>query len=72
MEKHDLEQLVGELGLYGVVELLADIASEKAAHIESNWQDRKLAAQWMKTAKLLSSLARKVSDLFAPWPNYHG
>ncbi len=48
-----LEALIDAHGLYNVVETLSTICSEKAEHIETNWQDGKLARQWDYAAKSL-------------------
>jgi len=51
-----LESLVDAKGMTTVLETLAQIASEKADHIATNWQDTGLAKEWDRLA------ARLVND----------
>jgi len=57
MKRDDLEQMIDRLGLSRVLFLMAEICAEKADHIETNWQDRPLAYEWIKDAKALDKLA---------------
>lgn len=51
-----LEDLVDTTSIAAVVAKLAEIASEKADHVRTNWQDERLAADWEKVAaKLLNA-----------------
>jgi hypothetical protein len=61
----ELEAMVDELGLYGVLDALQEIAYAKAEHLDmdSNWQDHNAARAWTKCASLLSSLEFKISKL---------
>jgi hypothetical protein len=52
-----LEGLVDAFGLQNVLNGLACIASGKADHIESNWQDQGLANRWEKAAVHLMNAA---------------
>lgn len=63
MNKDTLEDLVDNWGLYGVLHVLSQIASEKSDHLLNNWQDAKQANNWEKCASLLSALEFKVSKL---------
>lgn len=54
-----LEGMVDKVGLANVVHALAHICSEKAAHIESNWQDKSTAQWWEQRANMLGALANK-------------
>jgi len=51
-----LESLIDAKGMQTVLETLAQIASEKADHIATNWQDLNLAKEWDRLA------ARLVND----------
>jgi hypothetical protein len=57
MDRHelarDLEQLMDAASLDTLVELLAEIAAEKAEHIRSNWQDPMTAKVWDAAARQL-------------------
>lgn len=59
MNRDDLEQMVDRLGLSKVLFMLAEICHEKADHVETNWQDRVLASEWIKDAKAIEKLAAK-------------
>lgn len=52
-----LEQMIDFHDLEGVLKGLADICYEKAEHIESAWQDTRLAKKWAKAGKKIHSLA---------------
>jgi hypothetical protein len=43
-----LEAMVDKFGLAGVLNGLACICSGKADHVETNWQDKRLANAWEK------------------------
>ena len=43
-----LEAMVDSYGLEGVLFALSDICSEKADHVQTNWQDNALAKQWKR------------------------
>jgi hypothetical protein len=45
-----LEGIVDAFGLQNVLNGLACICSGKADHIESNWQDHRLAKRWERAA----------------------
>lgn len=48
-----LEQLVDKRGVAGVLEVLREVCYAKAQHIEENWQDKPLATDWSKAAKIV-------------------
>jgi hypothetical protein len=62
LDATQLEQAIDYLGLDGVLELLADILSEKAEHLAGNWGD--LAA-----AKQYAALADRLEALASQWTN---
>lgn len=49
----DLEALVDQHGLRGVLVALADIARLKADHVQTNWQDKGLAAAWNRAGSAI-------------------
>jgi hypothetical protein len=53
----DLEQLIDKIGLSEVLQLLADVCYAKADHIETNWQDYRLAKLWEKAAAKLDDVS---------------
>lgn len=61
----ELETILDREGsLIRVLESLARIASEKADHVQTNWQDRKLAVLWEGASTKLASLASKIVEPF--------
>jgi hypothetical protein len=46
-----------------VLSMLSDIASEKADHIRSNWQDKGLAIAWDKACSYIDTAGAKVDAL---------
>lgn len=57
-----LEPLVDKYGLGHVVAGLALLAHEKAAHIESAWQDEVLAKCWTRDGAKLEKVAAKLEQ----------
>jgi len=55
-----LEKLVDTYSLAQVVEALATIASEKADHIRSNWQDEHMAKCWERAAIRLDKVSAQL------------
>lgn len=54
----ELEALVDKYTLATVLDVLAEVASAKADHVETNWQDSQLAKAWdLNAAKLLNASA---------------
>ena len=58
-----LEQYVDSQGLAGVLDVLAATCREKAEHVQSNWQDARLAELWEKAADIIDRAAAKVPNL---------
>jgi hypothetical protein len=55
--KVHLEDAIDSTSLDTVLELLAEIAGEKGVHIQTNWQDDKLAQSWFAASKRLDVYA---------------
>lgn len=51
--KDTLESIVDQFSTSTVINMLSEIAGEKAEHIRENWQDEGLAKQWERLAKVL-------------------
>ena len=49
--EYTLEDLLDKHGLRLVLSSLENVCHEKAEHIQTNWQDKLLAAKWTKAAK---------------------
>jgi len=45
-QAEQLEKLLDTMGLHNMLGAIAIICGEKAEHIETVWQDRKLAKKW--------------------------
>ena len=56
----ELEMEVDRHGLKDVLEMLAEIAAEKAQHIRENWQDVPLAYKWDQASSLVLYAANQV------------
>jgi hypothetical protein len=56
-----LEAIVDKTSLSEVLEALAQVCCEKSNHLESNWQDKATAKEWLKVYDKLDSLAVTVS-----------
>ncbi len=54
--REQLEATIDRFGLRVVTDMLAGICLDKAEHVESNWQDRKLARQWERDSKAFSAI----------------
>jgi hypothetical protein len=57
-----LELLVDKFDLESVISALSYICSEKSVHISENWQDVKLAKQWMRRSIVIDSITRLLED----------
>jgi hypothetical protein len=57
----ELEKFVDKYGLKMVVDMLSEVAHDKAVHIAENWQDVALAKVWTKRGNALN----RVAGLFA-------
>lgn len=55
-----LEKMVDRYGMAVLVGMLSEIASEKAEHVRSNWQDEDLAEDWEATANRLERTSRNI------------
>ena len=58
----ELEGLVDKTSLHMVLDVLADIAREKAEHIRCNWQDEPLARSWSWDGGKLERTASKLEN----------
>ena len=56
MTADDLEKLVDDIGLDGVVSFLETICFEKADHLRANWGDLSGAKLWEHSAKTLGKV----------------
>ena len=54
--KDEFEAMIDATTLQEVVEALAEIAFEKAAHLRENWQDERSAKVWEKAGERLNKL----------------
>ena len=52
-----LEPLLDESDLQTVIEALSAVCFEKAAHLESNWQDRVSAKYWRSAGRYLEQVS---------------
>lgn len=59
-DKTELEFIVDRCSLARVLEALAEICSEKADHIRTNWQDHATARPWDAAERKLSHIKVEV------------
>ena len=57
----ELEDMIDTHTVEGLLNMLADICVEKAEHITTTWEDAVAAAAWRRSAKMLTTLAGKIS-----------
>lgn len=55
-----LEELVDGLGLCDTLHLLAQVCSEKADHLRSNWQDENAAKVWDSAGATLKNVTQRL------------
>ena len=55
----DVEEMVNELGVDGILEMISEVCYEKAQHVRENWQDEVLAKQWDKLGSIVDSCSAK-------------
>jgi hypothetical protein len=58
----ELEATVDRHGMASVLESLAVLATLKAEHVETNWQDRELARSWKRVASRIQQAALTASQ----------
>lgn len=61
-EQEELEKLMDKTSLASIVDALAAIARDKAAHLREAWQDERSARAWDRDADKLDSLAYTVQN----------
>lgn len=55
-----LEGLVDRYSLLDVIEALAEMTSEKADHLRTNWQDERGARAWERDSRILQSASGRI------------
>jgi hypothetical protein len=58
-----LEALLDKHGMSKLLFALAEICHGKAEHVSVNWQDKKLASEWVKDALDIEKLAGKIRNI---------
>lgn len=53
-----IERIIDSVGLETVVAYMAAICHDKAAHLETNWQDSETAARWQQMGDRLETVER--------------
>lgn len=56
----ELEQIIDENSLSGILEIIAKICDDKSDHVHTNWGDRRLGVAWHVAARKIERIA---SDL---------
>jgi hypothetical protein len=57
----ELESAIDHSSVRVILEIIAGICYEKAAHIEENWQDKNTARVWDRAGKRVEATAAKVN-----------
>lgn len=52
-----IERIIDRVGLHDTLALMAEICREKASHIDTNWQDTRLAQKWDRAADAIDKVA---------------
>ncbi len=55
-----LEAMVDTFGMSQVLEMLAEVASLKSAHVLESYQDERLARKWLNASQVLSNISNKM------------
>jgi hypothetical protein len=58
-----LENMVDLFGLSTIVDMLANVATEKSEHLATNWQDEGGAEAWQRRAMVLDVATSKLLDI---------
>ena len=58
-----LESILDQFTMTTIIDFLSSIASEKAEHLRSNWQDEPAARQWERMSKVLERSMEKVNKV---------
>jgi hypothetical protein len=64
--KQAIERFIDISSVAAVLDVVAEICSEKAQHISENWQDEALAKSWDKAARVVFAAATKPGVHFLP------
>jgi len=62
IDTDELEAMVDQIGLDGVLYALANIARLKADHVRENWQDEELARSWQRDAATVEKCGDDVEN----------
>jgi hypothetical protein len=57
-----LEKLIDVYSLGAVLSALSYICGEKAAHVAENWQDMRLAKDWMRHSVVIAAVHQVIED----------
>jgi len=58
-----VEKLIDKYSVGDVLIMIGDICNEKAAHIQMNWQDERLAIKWNEAGQVVKGSVRKLSKV---------
>ncbi len=57
-----VENLIDKSSLRQVVEALSIVCSDKADHLQSNWQDEASAATWRHDAVVIGNIEHRIEN----------
>lgn len=58
--REELKAYIDKHSLATVLQMLAEICAEKAAHVEDSWRDEALARHWMEAGAVLGLTSRNL------------
>ena len=61
--KFEIEALIDRHGLSAILNAMAETCHEKSAHVAENWQDKQLAREWTKCARVAELAQNKMDKL---------
>lgn len=62
----EIESAIDHSSVATILEVIATICAEKAEHVESNWQDARLARHWTDASDRIQLLADKLTARRVP------
>ncbi len=58
-DKSDIEIMIENLSLSGMLSILSQVCYEKAEHLRTNWQDLETARTWEKVGRAVGKIKIK-------------
>lgn len=65
-QMEQLERLLDQCGLFDTLIALSVICGDKAAHVQANWQDGRLARRWTTASNRVQAVAEQYAQADLP------